>query len=71
MVSAFFCRVFAGVFEDLGAQNVVFCVVDACKIVVKVWWTMPRKCAAENMPHFEDLFLVGPVRAGDPASSVA
>jgi hypothetical protein len=56
-----FC-VFAGVFGKLGAQNVVFCVVNDGQIVVKVWWKMPCKCGAEDVPRFEDLFLVGPVR---------
>jgi hypothetical protein len=36
-------RVFEGVFGKLGAQNVVFCVVNDGGFVVKVWWERPRK----------------------------
>jgi hypothetical protein len=36
--------VFAGVFADLGVQNVVFCVVN----VVKLWWIVWLEVTAKN-----------------------
>jgi hypothetical protein len=55
-------RVFEGVFENLRAQNVVFCVVNGGGFMVKVWWERPRKGAAKNLPHFQNLFLVRPAQ---------
>jgi hypothetical protein len=52
----------------MGAQNVVFCVVNDGQIVVNLWWKMPCKCGVENIPSFEDLFLVGPVETAGRAN---
>ena len=48
---------FAGVFENLGVQNVVFCVVNDGGFVVKVWWKMPLKPSAKNMPMVFEIYF--------------
>jgi hypothetical protein len=49
--------VFAGVFANLGVQNVVFCVVNRGGSVVKTWLEITANPAAKIFHFFEIYFL--------------